>query len=87
MLDGYISPTKKGMDETHVVEIIDGTLSDFVPRRAKVLLDGEEFEIITPIWKFQSFARNNDKIEIYGNYDYNNHVIILDERSHYIKYL
>ena len=87
VIDGYISPIKKGIDATHIVEIIDGTLSDFVPRRAKALLDGIEFEIISPIWKFQSFARDKDKMEIYGNYDFNNHVIILDERSHYIKYI
>ena len=87
VIDGYISPIKKGIDATHIVEIIDGTLSDFVPRRAKALLNGIEFEIISPIWKFQSFARDKDKMEIYGNYDFNNHVIILDERSHYIKYI
>ena len=87
VIDGYISPTKKGIEATHKVEIIDSTLSDFVPRRAKALLNGIEFEIISPIWKFQSFARNKDKMEIYGNYDYDNHVIILDERSHYIQYI
>ena len=42
------------------MEIIDGTLSDFVPRRAKAKLNGKEFEIISPLWKFQSFARNKN---------------------------
>lgn len=32
-------------------------------------------------------AIKNYKIEIYGNYDNENNVIILDELKHYIKYL
>lgn len=87
IIDNYVSPVKKGVDAIHEVEIIDGTLSDFVPRRAKAILNGKEFEIISPLWKFQSFARNNDKLEIYGNYDFDNCVIILDEKKYYIKYI
>ena len=28
-----------------------------------------------------------NKLEIYGNYDFDNSVIILDEKKHYIKYI
>ena len=87
IIDDYVSPVKKGVDAIYEVEIIDGTLSDFVPRRAKAILNGKKFEIISPLWKFQSFARNNDKLEIYGNYDFDNCVIILDEMKYYIKYI
>lgn len=87
IVDNYITPEKQGIDDIKIVEIIDDTYTDFLPRRAKCLVDGKEFEIITPLWKFQSFARINDKIEIYGNYDYDNNVIILDEMKYYIKYI
>ena len=87
IIDDYVSPVKKGVDAIYEVEIIDGTLSDFVPRRAKAILNGKEFEIISPLWKFQSFARKKDKLEIYGNYDFDNCVIILDEKKYYIKFI
>ncbi len=87
IIDGYVSPAKDGVDAVHKVEIIDGTLSDFTPRRAKALINGEEFEIISPLWKFQSFARDKDIIELFGNYNYDKHVVILDNRKYYIKYL
>ena len=87
VIDNYISPIKKGVDATYEVEIIDDTLSDFVPRRAKAILNGKELEIISPLWKLQSFARKKDKLEIYGNYDFDNCVIILDEKKYYIKFI
>lgn len=87
VINNYISPVKKGVDDVHELEITNGTLSNFVPRRAKAILNGKEFEIISPLWKFQSFARNKDKVEIYGNYDFDNCVIILDEKKYYIKYI
>ena len=86
VIDNYISPVKNGIDTTNIVKIIDDTYTDFLPRRAKALLNNKVFEIITPLWKYQSFARNNDIIEIYGNYDFKNNLIILDDKKYYIKY-
>ena len=85
--DNYVMPIKNGIDEVRVVKVVDDSYTDFLPRRATVLLDGRKFEVISSLWKFQSFARNNDKMEIYGNYDYKNNVIILDDMKYYIKYL
>lgn len=69
------------------VEVIDGLTSACFPRYAKVLYNGEYYTMITPVWKYQSFAHRHDKIECLAYVDENSKTIFLPNNKCYIKYL
>jgi len=58
-----------------------------LPREAKVLYNDQEYKMLSSIWKFQSFAHTGDIIEIFGNIDEENKLIILDDNKYYIYYI
>lgn len=68
-------------------KIVDSLTSACVPRKTTFLSDGKLYTIYTNFWKFQSFARNGDVIEIYGNVDEQNNIITLEDYDDYIKFL
>lgn len=69
------------------VEVIDGLTSACFPRYAKVLYNGEYYTMITPVWKYQSFAHRNDRIECLAHVDEQSKSIFIPNNQCYIKYL
>ena len=57
------------------------------PREAIVEYNNETYKVLSSIWKFQSFAHKGDILEIYGNVDNENKLIILDDNKYYISYI
>ncbi len=86
-LNAMSIPKKNGIDKEVEVKVIEGISSTMLPRIAMVEYKGEEYKIISTLWKFQSFAHVGDVCMIYGNVDEQNKVIILDENKYYINYL
>lgn len=64
-------------------EVIEDN-SDYLPRRATVIFENQIYEIISPLWKYQSFARKGDMLKVLAKIDYENKKIILDEKWQYI---
>lgn len=79
-------PPKEGKDCLIEAKVIDGLTSALLPRQVKVIYNKEEYTLFSPFWKFQSFAKKDDILIIYGNVDTKQKVIILDDDSHYIQY-
>ncbi len=80
-------PKKEGIDKKITVEVTNGLESAMLPRVAKVSYHGEEYKIMSNIWKFQSFAHIGDILEIYGNVNEDKKVILLDDTKYYIKFI
>lgn len=80
-------PSKKGVDKTITVKVLEGFYSVMLPREGVVEYNNEKYKIISTLWKFQSFAHTGDIIEVFGNIDKENKLIILDENKYYIKYV
>ena len=80
-------PLKKGIDKVIQVKVIEGFYSVLLPREATVKYNNEIYKVYSTLWKFQSFAHKNDIIEIFGNVDDKNKLIIIDENKHYLNYL
>ena len=58
-----------------------------LPRVSRVKYNNKIYKIVSSLWKFQSFAHKGDKLEIFGNVDDKNNIIILDNEKYYIKYI
>ncbi len=86
-IDNQEIPKKEGEDKVVTVKVVEGLESAMLPRIAKVMYNGEEYKIISNVWKFQSFAHINDVIEVYGNVNDDKKTILLDDTNYYIKYL
>ena len=85
--DDYVIPERTGEDKLVKCKVLSGLTSACFPRYATVQCEGRIYKIITPLWMFQSFAKDGDLLEIYGNVDSNTGIILLDEKNDYIKYL
>ena len=79
-------PKKEGINQLIEAKVVDGLTSTLLPRQAKVIYNHTEYTIFSPFWKFQSFAKKDDILIIYGNVDAKKKVIILDDDTHYIRY-
>lgn len=86
-LNNMSIPKKKGEDRVVTINVLEGIETAMLPRIAKVMYNDEEYKVMSPIWKFQSFAHPGDVIEIYGNVNEEEKTIILDNHNYYIKYL
>jgi predicted nucleotidyltransferase len=82
-----VIPDKQGEDKVIQVEVCEGFTTAFLPRVAKVIYKREIYNMVSSLWKFQSFARNGDIMNVYGNIDEDNKVIILDDNKYYINYI
>lgn len=85
--DNMNIPNKKGIDKIIKVKVIEGLYSVMHPREALVEYNNETYKILSTIWKFQSFAHKGDILEVYGNVDKENKLIILDDKKYYISYI
>lgn len=68
-------------------EITNSLKSACVPRQAIIRINKQNFKIYTPYWKLQSFAREGDKVEVYGKVDFNQRIIVIEEYEDYIKFI
>jgi len=80
-------PTKRGIDKVIKAKILEGFYSVMLPREAVIEYNNETYKIFSTLWKFQSFAHTGDIIEIFGNIDEENKLIILDDNKYYINYI
>ena len=67
--------------------VVDWLKSALVPRKATVCIDNENYTIYTHYWKLQSFARDKDKIIVYGKVDFDNKIIVVEDNDDYIKFI
>ncbi|MDE5889319.1 MAG: hypothetical protein K2H20_04800, partial [Bacilli bacterium] len=86
-LDNMSVPLKTGVDKEVEVKVIEGICTAMLPRIALVEYKGEEYKVLSTLWKFQSFAHIGDVCRIYGNVDEEKKIIILDDNKYYINYL
>lgn len=86
-LNNMSIPKKNGEDKVVTVTVLEGIETAMLPRLAKVMYKEEEYQVLSTIWKFQSFAHTEDILEIYGNINEKEKTIILDDTNYYIKYL
>lgn len=68
-------------------KVIDGLTSALFPRRAKVLYDNEEYELVCPLWKYEAFLKDNDEIECLANVFDDKKIICLYDKDCYVKFL
>lgn len=80
-------PLKQGKDKIIKVKVLEGFNSAMLPRTATVSYNNEKYKLYSNLWKFQSFAHKDDIIEIFGNVDPKNKIIILDDFKYYLNYL
>lgn len=80
-------PKKQGEDKLITVKVIEGIYSAMLPRVATVEYKNDKYKVYSTLWKFQSFAHKGDILEIYGNIDEKNKIIMLDENKYYITYM
>ena len=80
-------PSKQGIDKIVKVKVLEGFYSVMLPREAVVEYNNEIYKMVSTLWKFQNFAHTDDVIEVFGNVDEKNNLIILDDKKYYIKYL
>lgn len=80
-------PKKNGIDKIINVKVLDGLESAMLPRVSRVKYNNKIYKLVSSLWKFQSFAHKGDELELYGNVDDKNKIIILDNEKYYISYI
>lgn len=86
-IDHQVIPNIEGEKKKIICRITNGLPSTAFPRRVPCEVNGEEYLIYSSNWKYQSFARTGDLIELYGKVDDNKKAILLEDREDYIKFL
>lgn len=82
-----IIPKDNGSRKEIKIKVIDSLKTSMFPRRAKVIYNNEEYDLITPIWKYESFLRNNDSIIVRGNIFEKERKIVLYDYEDYVYFL
>lgn len=82
----YLIPSYEGSKEVVKVTVLEGLTSSCFPRVAKVLYNNHEYKMITPVWKYQSFAHTGDEIECLAIVNDEKKTIFLPTNDCYIKY-
>ena len=70
-----------------IFEVIDGFKTAMLPRRATVLYNGEEYNLETCIWKYQSFLRRGDVVKCYASINEGLKTILLEKEKSYVKFI
>ena len=63
----YSIPKDNNKREVLKLEVIESINTSLIPRIAKVKLNNKIYELITPIWKYDSYLRDGDIIELKGS--------------------
>lgn len=82
----HIPPDNK-LREKIVFEVIDGIKTAMLPRQAKVLYKDSEYTVLSCLWKYQSFLKKGDVVEVMASVNDDLRTITLVDHSCYIKYL
>ena len=80
-------PFDNGKREILNLKVVDGTNTLMIPRRAKVLYNEEEYELISPIWKYEGFLRKKDNIIVRGCLLKEKKQIVLYNYEDYVKFV
>ncbi len=82
-----IMPYVTGHKKIVKCQVTEGLTSACFPRRVLCKYNGETYTIYSSMWKFQSFARDGDIVEIYGKVDEKNKIITIESNEDYIKFI
>ena len=80
-------PPDNNKREKIVFEVIDGFKTAMLPRKAKVLYNGEEYTVLSCLWKYQSFLKKCDVVETFASINHDLKTITLIDHDCYVKYL
>lgn len=58
-----------------------------LPRKAKVLYNGEEYTVLSCLWKYQSFLKKGDVVETSASINHDLKTITLIDHDCYVKYI
>ena len=82
----YSIPKDNNKREILKLEVIESINTSLIPRIAKVKLNNKIYELITPIWKYDSYLRDGDIIEVKGSRIEESKQIILYNYGDYIRF-
>lgn len=82
-----VIPKDNGIKKELSLKVIDSLKTSMYPRVAKVLYNNEEYELITPIWKYESFLRDDDNIIVRGTIHEKEKKIVLYSYEDYVKFI
>lgn len=80
-------PLEIGKNKLLRCQVISGIESARFPRKAKVSINDKIYDVITPLWMLQSFAKEDDYLELFGDVDDDKQTILLISKDHWIRYL
>lgn len=80
-------PPENGEDKVIKCLVLDGLTTACFPRHATVLYNDKIYELYTPFWMLQSFARDGDLLELCGNINEASHTIVLASSNHWVRFL
>lgn len=80
-------PLETGKNKLLRCQVVSGIESARFPRKAKVSINDKIYDIITPLWMLQSFAKEDDYLELFGDVDDDKQTILLIGKEHWIRYL
>lgn len=73
--------------EKIIFEVIDGFKTAMLPREAKVLYNGEEYTVLSCLWKYQFFLRKGDIVETKASINKDLKTITLVDSNCYVKFI
>ena len=80
-------PSETGQNRQVQCHVISGIESARFPRKAKVSINDKVYEVITPLWMLQSFAKEGDYLELFGDVNDVDRTILLMNKEHWVRYL
>lgn len=87
-INNTITPNvQNNKNETIVGKVLQSITSSCLPRFVTLQVGEKIYKVYTSKWKFQSFARDNDILQLYGKVDHERKIITLNDNFSYIKIL
>ena len=87
-INNTITPNvQNNKNETIIGKVLQSITSSCLPRFVTLQVGEKIYKVYTSKWKFQSFARDNDILQLYGKVDHERKIITLNDNFSYIKIL
>ncbi len=87
-INNTITPNiQNNKNEAIVGKVLQSITSSCLPRFVTLQVGEKIYKVYTSKWKFQSFARDNDILQLYGKVDHERKIITLNDSFSYIKIL
>jgi len=80
-------PLETGKNKLLRCQVVSGIESANFPRKAKVSIQDKIYDVVTPFWMMQSFAKEGDVLELFGDINDTEQTILLMNKEHWIRYL